>query len=214
MVRHKHEIDLSVLTKFAARLIVVHTISFTSLIRFLFFFCFVFGVFFLSQCVVVFCLRVVYFSSPMFTLNLTRYWKFMHFITILFVAHFYVYLNCCVLDFSFCFCFFFWTMSSEIFWSYLILLKIYVGWLFVTKAELVVQKAKVNVSVLAQSFTLMMLNFFHLYYTKRCSSVFFFIHIITEASNVFDLCEYKTRYNNRILTTCFSSAPCAGLNFQ
>lgn len=44
--------------------------------------------------------------------------------------------------------------------------------------------------------------------------VCFFFHIITEASNVLDLCEYKTRYNNRILTTCFSSAPCAGLNFQ
>lgn len=119
MVRHKHEIDLSVLTKFAARLIVVHTISFTSLIRFFFFFCFVFGVFFLSQCVVVFCLRVVYFSSPMFTLNLTRYWKFMHFITILFVAHFYVYLNCCVLDFSFCFCFFF---LDNVQWNFLIVL--------------------------------------------------------------------------------------------
>lgn len=58
----------------------------------------------------------LYISSPMFTLNLTRYWKFMHFITILFVAHFHVYLNCCVLNFSFCF------LSDNVQWKFLIVL--------------------------------------------------------------------------------------------
>lgn len=52
------------------------------------------------------------------------------------------------------------------------------------------------------------------YITQSDARLFFFIHIITAASNVFDLCEYKTRYNNRIVTTYFSSALCAGLNFQ